>query len=338
MKGTALAFSVALLSVLFNADAQDRGRTSIGFLSSTQLTDSLREAFTAGLAEHGYREGRDIEVLWRSADGKSELAKHFAEELVARKPRIIVTVLTPAARAAKDATRDIPIVMAYAGDPVATGLVSSLARPGGNVTGLSGNAVETSGKRIELLREMIPRIKVLGLMIHGGDPFARPFVDEMELAARRLGLQVHVVDIRAPERVEAAVGELKKRGADALVVQGVLTSPSWRVAELALMHKVPSASPQRRFVEDGGLLYHGPNLRSTVRRSAWYVDRILKGARPAELPIEQPREFELVINVRTARALGVAVPRALRLRDRAPQVRAVIEQSAILDKAPLRRS
>lgn len=314
MKHAALSLLFPVLAALLNAHAQDRSRPIVGFLTSTQLTASMQAAFIAGLADHGYRDGRDIEVLWRSADGRPELGKRYAEELAARRVRVIVTVLTPAARAAKDATRDIPIVLGYAGDPVATGLVASLARPGGNITGLSANAVDLSAKRIELLLEILPGIKVLGLMILGTDPFAKPFVDEMEPAARKLGLTLHVVDVRTAQAVEGALGELKKRGAQAVVVQGALTAPSWRVAELALLHKLPSVSPQRRFAEDGGMMYHGANLGTAVRRSAWYVDRILRGARPADMPIEQPTRFELVINARTARALDVAVPRALLLR------------------------
>lgn len=307
-------FGLLLLVLMSGAQAQTRARPVVGFLASTQLTGELRQAFVAGLAEQGYREGRGIEVLWRSADGKPELAKRAAEELVALKVRVLVTVLTPAARAAKDSTKNIPIVLAYAGDPVATGLVPSLARPGGNITGISANAVELSGKRIELLREALPGLKTLGLMILGTDPFARPFVNEMEPAARRLGLELHVVDVRTSEQVEAGFGELKKRGVQAVVVQGALTGASWRAAELALRYQLPSMSPQRRFAEDGGLMYHGANLAASVRRSAWYVARILKGGNPAEMAIEQPTRFELVINARTARALGVALPSGVLVR------------------------
>jgi putative ABC transport system substrate-binding protein len=255
MRTAACCLFVALCAALASAQAQDPARVRVGFLTSTQLSNEIRQAFTAGLADNGYRDARDIEVLWRTADGKPELAKRHADELVASKVRLLVTVLTPAARAAKEATRDIPIVMAYAGDPVATGLVASLARPGGNITGLSGNAVEISGKRVELLQEMLPGMKTLGLMILGTDPFARPFVNEMEPAARKLGLKLHVVDVRGPEQVEAAFAELKQRGAQAVVVQGALTASSWRVAEHALRYKLPSVSPQRRFAEDGGMMY-----------------------------------------------------------------------------------
>jgi len=314
MRRRVLLVALLLLAGVAAAQAQQGARPVIGFLSSIQLSGAMREAFVGGLAEHGYREGKDIEILWRGADGKPELAKRFAEELVAQRVRVLVTVLTPAARAAKDATRDIPIVLAYVGDPVATGLVASLARPGGNITGISGNSVETAGKRMELLRETMPGLKIVGLMILGSDPFARPFVDEMQPAARRLGLQLHVVDVRTPEKIDAAFSELRKRGAEAVVVQGALTGSSWRAAELALRYRLPSISPQRRFAEDGGMMYHGSSLPAAVRRGAWYVDRILKGAKPAEMAIEQPTRFELVINARTARSLGVALPAALLVR------------------------
>jgi len=299
-----------LLACPLDTLAQER-RPVIGFLTSTQLTDGVRQAFVAGLREHGYVEGKTIEVLWRSADGNADMAKRFAEELVGRKVRIMVTVLTPAARAAKDATRDIPIVMAFAGDPVATGLVPSLARPGGNITGISGNSVETGGKRLELLREAVPGLRSFGLLILGSDPFAKPFVNEMEPAARRLGLQLHVSDVRSPDQVEGALGELRKRGAQAVIVQGALTGSNWRMAETALLHKLPSMSPQRRFAEDGGMMYYGANLSAAVRRSAFYAERILKGAKPGDMPIEQPTRFELVVNVRTARALGITLPQSL---------------------------
>ena len=311
MTRAAFLLALALVVAPLDAQAQERGRPAIGFLTSTQLTGAMRDAFVMGLRDHGYVEGKNIEVLWRSADGKADLAKRFADELAERRIRLLVTVLTPAAQAAKNATRDIPIVLAYAGDPVATGLVSSLARPGGNITGISANSAETGGKRIELLREAIPGIKGLGLLILGSDPFARPFVDEMEPAARQLGMQLHVADVRSPEQIDAAFGDLRKRGAQAVIVQGALTSPSWRVAELALRHKLPAMSPQRRFAEDGGMMSHGANLLASVRRSAFYVDRILRGARPGDMAIEQPTRFELVINARTARALGVALPPSL---------------------------
>ena len=314
MRRRVLLVALLLLAGAPAAQAQQGARPVIGFLTSIQLSGALREAFAGGLAEQGYREGHNIEVVWRAADGKPELAKRFAEELVRQPVRVLVTVLTPAARAAQDATRDIPIVLAYAGDPVATGLVASLARPGGNITGMSGNSVETAGKRLELLREMMPGLKGVGLMILGSDPFARPFVQEMQPAARRLGLQLHVVDVRSPEKLDAAFGELRKRGAEAVVVQGALTGSSWRAAELALRYRLPSISPQRRFAEDGGMMYHGPSLSAAVRRATWYVDRILKGAKPADMAIEEPTRFELVINARTARTLGVALPAALLVR------------------------
>ena len=314
MRRRVLLVALLLLAGAPAARGQQGTPPVIGFLTSIQLSEGVREAFVGGLAEHGYREGKNIEVLWRAADGKPELATRFAEELVRQRVRVLVTVLTPAARAAKDATRDIPIVLAYAGDPVATGLVSSLARPGGNITGISGNSVEISGKHMQLLREMMPGLKGLGLMILGSDPFARPFVDAMQPAARRLGLQLHVVDVRSYAQVDAAFGELKKRGAQAVIVQGALTGSSWRAAELALRHRIPSMSPQRRFAEEGGMMYHGTNLPASVRRGAWYVDRILKGAKPADMAIEEPTRFELVINARTARSLGVTVPAALLVR------------------------
>jgi len=299
-----------LLAALFALSGAHAQRPVVGFLASTQITAEVREAFVRGLGEQGYRE-RDVEVLWRAADGSAARAKSAAEELVGRKVNVLATVLTPASMAAKNATRDIPIVLAYAGDPVATGLVPSLARPGGNITGLSGNAVELSGKRIEVLRESMPGMTQLGLMILGTDPFAKPFIAETGLAGRKLGMRLHVVDVRSADKVDAAIAELKKRGAQAVLVQGALTAASWRVAELALQHKLPSMSPQKRFAADGGMMYYGANLADGVRRSALYVHRILNGAKPGDLSIEQPTRFELVINNRTAKTLGITIPQQL---------------------------
>ncbi len=305
-----LATALVLLAVLFAPSGAHAQRPVVGFLASTQVTAEVREAFVRGLGEQGYRE-KDVEVLWRAADGDAARARSAADELVGRKVNVLVTVLTPAAMAAKNATRDIPIVLAYAGDPVATGLVSSLARPEGNITGLSGNSVELSGKRIEVLREAIPGMKQLGLMILGTDPFAKPFITETGLAARKLGMRLHVVDVRSADKVDAAMAELKKRGAQGVLVQGALTATRWRAAELALRHRLPSMSPQKRFAGDGGMMYYGASLAEGVRRSAFYVHRILNGAKPGDLSIEQPTRFELVINNRTARSLGIAIPQQL---------------------------
>jgi putative ABC transport system substrate-binding protein len=225
---------------------------------------------------------------------------------------VIVANLTPAVQAANDATRTIPIVMASAGDPVGTGFVQSLPRPGGNITGLTGMSAELSGKRVELLREMLPGLGRLGMLVNASNPFAPSLVEETQLAAKRLALHLHVIDVRRPEQVDSALAELARQRAGAVIVDAALTP--WRAAELALKHRLPSISNQRHFVDAGGLMFHGAELADVQRRAAGYVAKILKGARPADLPVEQPTRFDLVINLRTARALGLSVPPALLLQ------------------------
>jgi putative ABC transport system substrate-binding protein len=294
------------------ARAQRAGPASrVGVLVFTSISEPVQEAFRQGLRDHGYVEARNVHLEWRAAEGRPDRAKAHAEELVRMEVDVIVATLTPAVQAARNATRTIPIVMAYAGDPVATGFVASLARPGGNITGLSATAVELSGKRIQLLREVVPTLSRLGLLINGADPFAKPFVEENRAAARRLGLRLHTVDVRRAEEVEAAMVAMAKERVGAVIVQGVLSAPSWGAAELAVRHRLPAISPQRQFVESGGLMYYGANLAEAHRRAAGYVARILGGARPGDLPVQQPTTFELAINLKTARTLGVAIPASL---------------------------
>ena len=305
-----------LLVVPLVAEAQRPEGTlpRIGVLMSTPMTEAFREGFRQGLRDHGYVEGQNILVEWRAAEGRTDRAETLAGELVRLRVDIIVAMLTPAVQAAKKATSTIPIVMSPAGDPVKTGLVASLSRPGGNVTGLSLTSVELSGKRIELLRELIPGLTRVGLLIHGGDPFAKPFVDEHRDATKRAGLQLHVLDVRRPDEFDRAFSLMTKERAGAVIVQGGLTAPAWRAAELALRYRLPSMSPQVQFVESGGLMSFGANFADMHRRAASYVDRILKGAEPGELPVEQPTRLELVINLKTAKALGLNIPPSLLLR------------------------
>jgi putative tryptophan/tyrosine transport system substrate-binding protein len=286
----------------------------IGVLMFAPMAGTFQEAFRQGLRDHGYVEGQNILVEWRAADGNTDRAKAFAVELAALKVDIIVAVLTPAVQAAKSATSTIPIVMAPAGDPVRTGLVSSLARPGANITGISTNAAEVSGKRVELLRELVPGLTRVGLLVHGDDPFAKPFVDEIQVAAKRTGLDLHVVDVRRPEDLATAFSAVTRERAGAVIIQGALTSPAWRAADLAVRHRLPSLSGLREFVESGGLVSFGGNLTEMHRRCVSYVDRILKGAKPADLPVEQSTLFELVINLKTAKVLGLTIPQSILVR------------------------
>jgi putative tryptophan/tyrosine transport system substrate-binding protein len=314
----AVAVAVAVLlfvAPLWAAAQQPAGKVPrIGVLMFMRATDAFQTAFREGLRDHGYVEGQNIVVEWRSAEGSVDRANALAAELVRLKVGIIVAEFTPAVRAAKEATRTIPIVMAPAGDPVETGLVASLARPGGNITGISNIAAELSGKRLELLRELVPGLLRVGLLIHGADPLDRAFVDETQRAAANFGIQVHIVGIPRPEDIDAAFSAMTLGRVGAVLVQGNVPVPARQTAELAVRHRLPSISPLNQFAESGGLMSYGPSLTDTNRRAASYVDRILKGAKPAELPVERPTNLELVLNLKTARTIGVTFPQSMLLR------------------------
>jgi putative ABC transport system substrate-binding protein len=260
----------SILAAPLAARAQQAKVPRIGVLTFTQMTPAFQEAVRQGLADHGYAEGRNILVEWRAAEGLPERARALAVELVRLEVDIIVANLTPAVQAAKDATRTIPIVMASAGDPVGTGFVASLARPGGNITGMTGISAELSGKRIELLRELIPGLTRVGLLVNMTNPFAKSLVNETRAAAKRAGVQLHLVDIRGPREVEAGCSALTKQRAGAVSVDSALTA--WQAAELAVRHRLPSLSNQKSFVESGGLMYHGARFADLHRRAGSYVD------------------------------------------------------------------
>ena len=314
---TRLAAVVLLLLVaaLVTEAQQQAGKVPrIGVLTFTQMTAALQEAFRQGLLDHGYVEGQNIVVEWRAAEGRPDRAKALAVELARLNVDVIVANLTPAVQAAKDATSTIPIVMASAGDPVGTGFVASLARPGGNITGMTGISAELSGKRLELLRELIPGLTRVGLLINATNPFAKTLVDETQVAAKRTGVRLYVVDVRRPQEIDAAFLAMTKQRAGAVIVDGALTAPAWQAAELAVRHRLPSVSNQRQFVDSGGLMFHGAQFADVYRRAASYVDKILKGAKPGTLAVEQPTRFELAINLRTSKALGLTVAPSLLLR------------------------
>jgi putative ABC transport system substrate-binding protein len=306
--GAALTLGVSLAAHAQQAEKVRR----IGVLTFTQMSASLQEPLRQGLRENGYVEGQNLLVEWRAADGRPERAKTLAQELVRLNVEVIVANLTPAVQAAKEATGTIPIVMASAGDPVGTGFVASLARPGGNITGLTGISAELAGKRVELLRELVPGLARLGLLLNGSNPFAKSLVTETRTAAKRAGLELQIIDVRRAQDVDPALTGLTQRRVGAVIVDAALVT--WRAAELTLQHRLPSISNQRPFVEAGGLMFHGAELSDVQRRAGSYVAKILNGARPGELPVEQPTRFELVINLRTAKALGLSVKPSLLLQ------------------------
>ena len=225
---------------------------------------------------------------------------------------IIVASETPSVQAAKRATSDIPIVMAPAGDPVASGLVASLARPGGNVTGLSAATAVLAGKSLELIREVLPSVQRVAVLAHPTNPFTKPFLEQIDLAARALGLVQQTVMVRGEADYEAAFAEMSAQRAEAVIAQPTL--PHMRAAELSLKSRLPSVSGNRTFVEAGGLMSYAGSLGDRYRNAAPYVERILKGAKPADLPVQQPARFEIVVNLKTAKALGLTVPPTLLAR------------------------
>jgi putative ABC transport system substrate-binding protein len=235
----------------------------------------------------------------------------LAAELVRLQVDVIVTWFTPAAKAAKQATREIPIVMALAGNPVETGLVESLARPGGNITGMAGVAAELAGKSVQLIREMLPAAHRVVALANAPDPFSKPFVEQVQLGGTATDTIIDPVMIHDAAEVEAAFLEMEKHRPDAVIVQPSL--PTKRVADLAIIHRIPTASVIRGFAKDGGLAYQSTEI-DLYRQSASYVDKVLKGAKPADLPIQQPTKFELIINMKTANAIGLTMPPAFLAR------------------------
>jgi putative ABC transport system substrate-binding protein len=261
------------------------------------------------MRELGYIEGQNIRYEFRSDEGKINRLPELAAELVGLKVDIIVTWFTPAARAAKQATREIPIVMALAGNPVENGLVESLDRPGGNVTGMSGVAAELASKSVELIQELLPSARHVAALANAPDPFSGPFLEQIRLGGQAIGVTIDAVMIRSADELEKAFPAMEQKRTDAIIVQPSL--PAKRVAELALRYRIPSVGIIRVFVEEGGLMTYSFPLADMYRRAAIYVDKILKGAKPADLPVEQPTKFELVINLKTAKALGLSVPPSL---------------------------
>jgi putative ABC transport system substrate-binding protein len=271
------------------------------------------EAFRQGLRELGYVEGRNYIIEYRSADGRRERFPDLATELVRLKVDVIVTRGTPAVMAAKNATGAIPVVMAASGDPVLSGVVASLARPGGNVTGLSAIVVEVSGKRLELLREVVPGVSRIAVLFNMSNPTDALQWKETENAASSLRVQLQLLDVRKPGDFATAFDAAIKQRAGALFV-GVdaLTWANRRpIVDLAAKNRLPAIYAAREFVDAGGLISYGVSYPHLYHRAATYVDKILRGAKPADLPVEQPTKFELVINLKTAKALGLTIPPSL---------------------------
>jgi putative ABC transport system substrate-binding protein len=311
---TALAMLAALPLV---ADAQPAGKApTVAFLSASSPTNPGVEAFRQGLRALGYAEGRNILIEYRWAEGRFDRLPALAAELVRLGVTVIVAANTPAALAAKSATSTIPIILMTSGDPVGSGLVASLARSGGNVTGLSLTpALAIAGKHLELLKEAFPTITQVAVLANPANPPTAGLLKELELAARPLGVRLRVVLVRESKEFDDAFATIKNERVPALLVIAdplVNDSREQNVA-FAATNRLPAAYPYRSFVDARGLMSYGADLSDLHRRVVTYVDRILKGAKPAQLPIEQPTKFELVVNLKTAKALGLAIPPSLLL-------------------------
>lgn len=306
-----------LLAALGAAHAQQAERLRVvGWLTSAAEPSSRERNFAESLRALGWNEGQNLRIEYRRAANDSSRLAAMAEELVRARVDVIVTQSTPAAQAAKNATRTIPIVISSA-DPVGTGFVESLARPGGNITGISMMMPELAGKRLELLRDFLPSLKRVAFLAHGGDPAHRRFVEQTREAARKLGVQLQVLVIEKEEQFDGAFAAMVRENADAVILQPLFVNTLYagpRLAELAVKHRLPAVSDGVGFADQGGLLFYGPDVRAFYPRIATYVDRVLKGADPATMPIEQPQKFEMILNLKTAQKLGVGVPRSLLLR------------------------
>jgi ABC-type uncharacterized transport system substrate-binding protein len=298
------------------ARAQPEKLPIIGFLGPLSLSAETKwtAAFVQRMREHGWIEGRTVVIEYRWAEGRSERFAEIAAEFVRLKVDVIVTAATAAVIALKQATSVIPIVFAVAGDPVGTGLVASLARPGGNVTGLSNQSADIASKRLDLLREVVPNLHRLAIMATGG-PIGVLEMGEVQAAARTLGLEVVPAEIRRAEDIAPTIEALKGR-ADALyvVTEPLVNTNRVRLNTLALGARLPTMHGTRDYVEAGGLMAYGANFPLLWRRAADYVDKILRGAKPADLPVEQPTKFDLIINLTIAKALGLTIPESFLLR------------------------
>ena len=295
------------------AEAQQPTKVpQIGYLSSdSPSTIAVRiEAFRQGLRELGNVEGKDIVIEWRFAKGKADRLPGLATELVRLKVEVIVTSGPAATRAAKESTVTIPIVTAQDPDPVGNGLVASLARPGGNITGLSTLAPEINGKRLELLKEIVPRLSRVAVLASSTTPGNAQQLKETELAARALGVQLQFLNVRGAKDIEPAFPGASKERADAILVlqSPVFVNERTQLTELAVKSRLPAIYDRREFVDDGGLICYGTNFTDLSHRAATYVDKILKGAKPADLPVEQPTKFELIINLKAAKQIGLTIP------------------------------
>ena len=305
------ALPVLILATIHLAEAQQPTRMHrVCFLSSRAGIEVRDEAFRQGLRELGYIEGKNIVVEWRFAEGKLDRLPALAAELVRLKVDIIITGGPPATRAAKEATSTIPIVMTFDPDPVGSGFIANLARPGGNITGLSTFAPELSGKQLELLKEVVPRLSRVGVLGTSTQPGYAQVAKEIAIAAEALGVTLQILDVLTPNDIETAFRNASKGHVEAVLVlaSAVVAPHRTQIVDLAAKGRLPAIFPYLEYVEAGGLMSYGVQVNDLYRRAAIYVDKILKGAKPADLPVEQPKKFEFVINLKAAKQIGLTIP------------------------------
>ncbi|MGH7262748.1 MAG: ABC transporter substrate-binding protein [Candidatus Rokuibacteriota bacterium] len=320
VRRTGLVVTVVLAILLGPlAHAQQSGKVPrIGFLgnSTAALETNLVGPFREGLRDLGYDEGRNVLIEYRWAEGNYERFPALIAELIALKVDVIVTAGTPATLAVKKATASVPLVMIAVGDPVGTGIVASLGRPGGNITGLTSISPELDGKRLELLREVVPGISHIAVLWNAGSPLQVVAEKQTQAAARVLRMKMLSLGVRTQEEIEAAFATMVRERPGALLVLAdrLFLHHRARIMEFATKHRLPGVHAYRELVEAGGLMSYGPSYAGMHRRAATYVDKILKGAKPGDLPVEQPATFELVINMKAARTLGLTIPQFVLLR------------------------
>jgi putative ABC transport system substrate-binding protein len=312
-KITVLTLCALLFALCFQAQAQQPKKVPrIGYLPSGPISERVHlwDAFRQGMRELGYVEGQNITLVFPSAEVTPERLPHLAVELVSLKVDVIVAAGTPAVQAAKEATKTIPIVTPITTEPLETGLVASLARPGGNITGLSYMSSDLSGKRLELLREVVPGVSRIAVLSNPSSATVPPMMRKTEVAARALGVQLQRLEVHGPDDFERVFQAATKERAGALITldDAFAFTQRTRIVKLATKNRLPAIYGFREFVEVGGLMSYAANLSDMYRRAATYVDKILKGTKPADLPVEQPMKFELVINLKTAEQIGLTIP------------------------------
>lgn len=312
-----IAFGAGALAAPLVSFAQQQGKVwRVGFLAARRpvsLDSDYFGAFPRGMSDLGYVEGKNLVIEWHSAEGKYERLPELAAKLVQLKVDVIVAAGPPAISAAQKVTATVPIVMANASDPVGSGFVKSLARPGGNVTGLSDLSDEIRPKHLEQLLSMVPTLTRVAVLVNLDNPSHAVTLKNIQVAAQKAGVKILPAEARTPEEIERAFSMMARQNAGAIIVpgDGRFTPQLRQIAALAIKNRLPSISARREYVEAGGLMSYGQNLADNYRRAATYVDKIFKGAKPADLPVEQPTRFELVINGKTAKALGLTIPQSL---------------------------